>query len=234
MVWLIRIAKLIALLSVLYILRSLSELDFAHMGLGFLGLLAAYAVFLIPLWLSSILDMQWRLFLESLTLRIRGILGKNVEIRECKNRHYVEDVVIGNNNFHPILFMLEIVNKTGLQLSLIKQVTSIIYCDIPVQVFFWDKESHRSSNGVVIEGLVVGSKQNGNVKVVYNPHMSVLSLPPSNRNWGLTGRLVFNTIYGNISKDFSFNNITIPDANKWGEIRVKLNDFNKQIGMNVD
>ena len=229
MVWLIRIAKLVALLSILYILRSLSELDFARMGLGFLGLLAAYAVFLIPLWLSSFLDMQWRLLLESLTLRIRGILVKNVEIRECKDRHYVEDVVIGNNNFHPVLFMLEIVNKTGLQLSLIKQVTSIIHCDIPVQVFFWDKENRRSSNGVVIEGLVVDGKQNGIVKVIYNPHISVLSLPPSNMNWGLSGRLVFNTIYGNISKDFFFNNITIPDANRWGQIRVKLNNFNKQI-----
>ena len=234
MVWLIRIAKLVALLSALYILTSLSELDFAHMWLGVLGLIAAYAVFLTPLWLSSILDMQGRLFLESLTLRIRSILGRNVEIRECKDSHYVEDVVIGNNNFHPVLFMLEIVNKTGLQLSLIKQVTSIKYCDIPVQVFSWDRENRISSNGVVFEGLIVGGKQNSNVKVVYNPHMSVLSLPPSNRNWGLAGRLVFNTIYGNVSKDFSFNNITILDANKWGQIRVKLNDFNKQVGMNVD
>lgn len=233
MVWLIRIAKLGALLAVLYILRSLSELDFAQTGRGILGLLAAYVVFLVPLWLSSILDMQGRLFLESLTLRVRRILERNIEIRECKDSHYVEDVVIGNTNFHPVLFMLEIVNKTGLQLSLIRQVTSIKHSDIPAQVFSWDRESRMSSNGVTIERLVVGGKQNSRVKVVYNPHMSELSLPPSNSNWGLAGRLVFNTIYGNIAKDFSFNNITIPDANKCGQVRVKLNDFNRQIGMNV-
>ncbi|MDP2931336.1 MAG: ABC transporter permease [Chloroflexota bacterium] len=42
----------------------------------------------------------------------------------------------------------------------------------------------------MFEGLIVGGKQNGNVKVVYNPHLSVLSLPPSNRNWGLAGSVM--------------------------------------------
>ena len=225
MVWLIRIAITVAVLLVLFILYSLSQANFARMGWGVLGLVASYVIYLAPLWLPRLVDMQISTIFKFLTLRIRGTLSEEIEIRECKERHIIESYTIGVTNLHPVSFWLEIVNKTGLTLSMVKLVYAIKYESIPIQVAIWEKNGKIASNGTQIEPLIVKGKENKYTTLQFNPFLSPYWVPPSNENWSILGTITFNTIYGNISKKFSFDYVKIGSIERWGEVRSEVEGY---------
>ena len=229
MVWIIRISKIIAALSGLFILWSLSQTNFAQMGWGIIGLAASYVVYLAPLWISRLLDIQASKMLKFLTLRICSTLSKEIEIRECKERHNIESYTLGVTDWHPVSFWLEIVNKTGLTLSMVKLVYAIKYNNIPIQVAIWGENGKIASNATQIEPLIVKGKDNKFIKPEFNPFLSPYWVPPSNENWGILGTITFKTIYGNISKKFSFENIEIADKQKWEKVRSQVNEYRRTI-----
>lgn len=229
MVWLIRIIIITAILLALFTLQSLSQTNFIRMGWGILGLVVSYIIYLVPLWLPRLLDMQVKTIFKLLTFRIRGTLSEEIEIRECKERHNIESYTLGITDWHPVSFCLEIVNKTGLTLSMVNLVYAIKYKSIPIQVAMWEKNGRIASNGTAIEPFVIKGKDNKFIPLQFNPFLSPYWVPPSNENWDILGTMTFSTIYGNISKKFSFENVKIADIQKWSKIRSEVNKYIAEI-----